>query len=239
MKPQQLFNVVKVYPRYIKLIKYHDFKAKNLTYHKHKGSPKTTKKNELNIIRSVRRTKMIISDLVQCNEFELFCTFTFDKKKIDRYDIIQVKSAMSKWLENTKRTNPELKYLIVPEFHKDRQAIHFHALLSGLSESLLIPTNKFHNNRSIYHLKSYSYGYNSAIKIDNIDKVSSYVKKYITKDLISETGKKRFWCSQGLSRPKIYNNLELTLCDINSIYENEKFTIYIINDTLGTLNLRG
>jgi hypothetical protein len=179
--------------------------------------------DEDNIERSLRRTKTLISDIVLCNEFDLFATFTFDPEKTtDRNNPRLIKIQMSNWLRNQRKRNGKFKYLIVPEFHKDRKAIHFHALLQGYPGQLT-DSGRNHKGRRIYHFSGYTLGFNTAVQIDNPEKVSSYVRKYITKDMPQFSGQHRFWASSGLQRPKVIDNPDSSLYSgtLLRTYENE------------------
>ena len=125
---------------------------------------------------SIRRTKTVISDLVLSNQFEHFATFTFAK---DRQNIIKSKQKMSDWLSSQRKIHGHFDYLIVPEFHKDGKSLHFHALLQGYKGNLHL-TNKKIGGRPVYNITSYKKGFSTLVVIDNQEKVSSYVKKYIT-----------------------------------------------------------
>jgi hypothetical protein len=183
---------------------------------------------EDNIERSLRRTRTLIADYVLCNEFELFATFTFDPKKSDRLNPDAVKLQMANWLRNQRKRTGRFQYLIVPEFHKDGQALHFHALFMGYGGEL-VNAGRSHNGRQVYHFKSYTLGFNSAVKIDDVAKVSSYVRKYITKDMPQFRDKRRFWTSLNLERPRIIDNPD-NLADFGTpvwISENEYgWTLY-------------
>lgn len=161
---------------------------------------------EDNLARSIRRTKTLLSDYVMCNEFEHFVTFTFDSKKTkDRYNPDLLKIQMSDWLRNQRKRNGKFKYLIVPEFHKDRKAIHFHALFKDY-QGELIDSGKKINGRKAYNLKGYKLGFSTLIKIDNSPKVANYIKKYITKDMPQFHNRHRFWASKGLATPPVIDN---------------------------------
>jgi len=206
-------NVVetaKIYPNKIRLFIY--FRPMNIRkegYEDYKiNSANNTKRLtdipslEETIERSLRRSKRLISDIVLCNDFDMFATFTF---KSDRQNIDLCKRRMSKWLVNQKRIHGTFKYLIVPEFHKDKKSLHFHALFKGYSGRLKDSGKKI-NGRIAYNLPGYTHGFSTVIKIDHIEKVSSYVRKYITKDMPTFKGKKRYWVSTGLNRPlTLYN----------------------------------
>jgi len=164
---------------------------------------------------------MLISDIVLCNDFDMFATFTF---KSDRSDVEKSKSKMSKWLENQQTKYGKFQYLIVPEFHKKHGAIHFHALLKNY-KGQLSDSGKMQKGRKVYNIKSYKAGFSTVVKIDNIDKVSSYVKKYITKDMPMFHGRKRFWCSQKLRRPIHTKNTTIDK-SFAVVYSTDTYTIY-------------
>lgn len=180
-------------------------------------------------LRNIRRTRTMISDYVLANRFEYFATFTFDRRKVNRYDVAACKTVMSTWLHRQRQHSPDLKYLIVPEFHKDG-ALHFHALLGNFNGRLR-DSGKKRNGRVIYNLSGYRSGFSTAVPIDeDYDAVSAYLKKYITKDMPVMFAKKRFWASRNLVRPvKSYNNLfKLDNLPIfrRPVYENDRLEIY-------------
>lgn len=223
-------NITKIYPETIKIFEYK--KPKRLKdpllelENKQKKGPKKNKQTPEDLLRSLRRSRTTIQDLVICNKFELFCTFTF---KSDRQDVELCKRKMSNWLQSQQKKHKiKLKYLIVPEFHKDGKSIHFHALISNYKGNLLLAKKKS-NNRNIYNITSYRSGFSTAIKIDNHDKVSSYIRKYITKDMPSFANKRRYWMSHNLVRPEIvYNHFSTNMpfVDKSLVYENDYLSIY-------------
>ena len=163
---QIISDIVKVYPHMYKIIIWHNsFKLevgnmpiKNIDSDPSISSSETfnNKNDDVfhdNAKRSLRRTKTNVEDIVLCNKFDLWCTFTFDKRRVDRYDANRCKSIIRMWLHNQRSHSPNLKYLIVPEFHKkceeciklkekvcihtDRpKAIHFHALIANYNGKL-------------------------------------------------------------------------------------------------------
>ena len=117
---------------------------------------------------------------------------------------------MANWLRNQRKKLGKFDYLIVSEFHKDGKALHFHALM-GNYKGKLIPSGKTTKGRPTYYFPDYTLGFNSVVKIDNIEKVSSYVRKYITKDMPQFPGQHRFWSSTGLKRPQLIDNPNISL----------------------------
>lgn len=220
-------NVVKVYPDMIQVVIYHN--SYNLNGSATVKKPKLTKdqKIQINIDRSVRRTRTYINDIILCNKFDLWCTFTFDKRKVDRYDDARVRTVMSTWLHTQKKHSPDMQYLIVAERHKrcrecseiradscshdDRpKALHFHALVKNFNGSLKDSGKKTKRGQTIYNMTGYRAGHTEAVKIevsdDDYGALANYIGKYITKETPTIYGKKRYWCSQGLDRPENYVN---------------------------------
>ena len=239
-------RVIKYYPKKTVLITYDTPRPVRIAGYETNIKISTSRGSDLsNLEDSVRRTKMTISDIIICNEFDLFCTFTFDPKKcIDRNNPIELKNKMSKWLKNQRDLHGHFDYLIVPEFHKDGKAIHFHALFKNYRGTLKEASTKNKNyKRRTYNIKSYRLGYSTAVQIDNnIEKVGSYVKKYITKDMPKFPGKKRYWCSTGLIRPITDVNPTIdpfTAAEFVQIYNNKGFTISEFRGNINPLtNLR-
>lgn len=202
-------NITKEYSDMYKIIVYKEPKPFFKTDFTGVGK-KISRENYVPSISSVRRTKTTIQDIVLCNDFELFCTFTFDPAKVDRYNFNQCSSAMRRWFshqrEKSLKYGRELKYLVIPEQHKDG-AWHFHALLSGYSSTLKDTGLKSQSLRPIYNITSFRLGFTTAVKIDEKSGVSTYITKYVTKSFVKTFNGKRFFCSHGLKRPvKTMNN---------------------------------
>ena len=213
-------DVVKEYPNMLQIVIYHDSYA---LYNKHHGSaspPKRSKdqKHQDSIDRSVRRTRTYISDIILSNRFDLWCTFTFSKEKVDRYNAQACRGVMSGWLHRQAKHSPNMQYVIVPEYHKDG-ALHFHALISGFNGRLKDSGKLTSRNQHIYNMTGYRAGFTEIVKIGEyadergdidreaeIQKIGTYIAKYISKDTIMLFGKKRYWCSQGLTRPTSHVN---------------------------------
>lgn len=171
--------------------------------------------SETNDERSVRRTRKMITNYILCNDFELFVTFTF---KENRQDIEKCKKKMYNWLKNQTKRNGKFRYLIVPELHKDKESLHFHAVMGAytgnLEEAINPKSGKLlkQKGKQIYVMSGYTLGFNNVKKIDKDDnsasKVATYIKKYITKDMLMISGQNRYWVSKGLKQPKVIDNPE-------------------------------
>lgn len=149
----------------------------------------------------MNRTKNSIWQIALSNKWEYFVTFTFNPKIVKSDDYEECVFYMSQWLKNAKyRCSPDMKYLIVPEYHKDKKKFHFHALMSNIQGITLVDSGYRTNNKIIYNIANYHLGYTTAIPVDNDkdgqNKTCGYMLKYITKDLVNlSQGKKRYWYS--------------------------------------------
>lgn len=153
---------------------------------------------------SIKRGIDKIYDIAMCNDFDYFITFTLDSKKVDRYDYNEICKKLKNWLNNgTKRYN--LKYLIVPELHKDG-AVHFHGLVSGFFD--LLDSGKFTaSGQPIFNLKNWHYGFTTCIPLyGERSAVARYICKYITKDTKRILGN-LYYAGGGVRRePDLYYN---------------------------------
>lgn len=234
---QEITSAIKVYPDFVRLFHYktpfiirrHDYDEKRQqTTRKHKLILDEEERQDRED-KNLRRAKTMLTDLTLCNAFDLFATFTFKK---DRYNIKAKKRQMAYWLNNQRILHGNFAYIIVAEYHKDGKALHFHALFSDFKGKLK-DSGKFIKGRKSYNFTGYRAGINSATKIESLEKVSSYVSKYITKEMATFSGKQRYWCSNGLKRPIKILNPDFTEA------EKALFTQVRENDRLTVLEYRG
>lgn len=181
---------------------------------------KPTDRNAVSAV-GARRAKSKLSDYIRCNpDLCYFVTLTLSPEQIDRYDYNAVIRRLNQWLGNRVRRDG-LKYVLVPEHHKDG-AIHFHGCFNNaLSLSFsgrYLRNGKAVTSRSgkkIYNIDDYEYGYTTAIKItgkNGSDAVAAYVKKYITKDFQKVGG--RYYLHGGALRLPEYMYLRSTDLDV-------------------------
>lgn len=165
---------------------------------------------------SVERTKRLLEKLLDMNDFDWFCTLTFDDKKIKRTDDEAIYSAYVKFIHNIKMQFPALRYITVLERHDDG-VIHFHMVIGGVPWQKLglvnsgkvcchwatkkngICSPEYYNRTKhlyeikdtdglpVYNITSFIYGYTTATRIASKEKCNSYIKKYISKGLGSST----------------------------------------------------
>lgn len=160
---------------------------------------------EESINESIRRSKRNIKDYARNNEFEYFVTFTFNPSKYNSKNIDEVLRLTSNFLKKLKRKCKDIKYLLVPEYHKDKEKIHLHGFFSANFD--IKETNEYYHGKMIYNVLDWKYGFSTAVKInkgvEDILKCASYITKYVTKDLICKFNRKRYWCSKNLNQPEI------------------------------------
>ena len=147
---------------------------------------------------SVKRAKERVFDIAYCNDFTHFITWTLDQAKIDRYDSKEVSRKLKKYLDNHVQRH-DLKYLVIPEHHKDG-AIHMHGLISG-DVDLIDSGHTTKDGKRIYNMPQWTLGYSTAIELDqHKDRIAKYITKYITKDFAKIFGSFYYAGGHGLIR---------------------------------------
>lgn len=164
-----------------------------------------------------------VYDYAKCNDFTWFCTFTLDPKICDSfdYDIASKELAkFRKWL-----SREQIQYIFVPEQHKSG-AWHFHGLLAdGLQLKQAVNAKTGEVIPEVYNILNYHSGFTTATKIKDKNRINTYITKYLTKEMSVPSGRKRYWCSTGLSLPKEvkdYINPE-SVEFINELHGNDFF----------------
>lgn len=154
--------------------------------------------------KSCSRTIKAIYDIARCDRWEWFVTLTFNGERVKRYDYDECVKKLHYWLSNMRKLCPDMVYLVVPEQHKDG-AFHFHGLFKdceGLQFRFSGKRDK--KGRRIYNIGQYRWGWTTATKITDFRRASSYLCKYITKELCVVTkGRKRYWASRNVNRPDV------------------------------------
>jgi len=165
----------------------------------------TKKKGSVNsekLDNNLSRAKATVKELALCNPWEWFCTFTIDSQKYDRYQLDKYYSEFAKFLKKYNERQPmeyKVKYVLIPEQHEDC-AWHIHGIIKGIN-----PNDIYINQNGYLGWKQYEkkFGFISFAKIEDIDRASSYILKYMTKDKsknVSEINRHLYYCSKGLNR---------------------------------------
>ena len=207
------------------LPKVHTSELLNHSKKVHASEP-SEKQREHVIQSSMNRTVQKIYEISRANIWDYFLTLTFDRNKLDSSNYNLLCDKVSKWLNNLRsRYAPDLKYLIVPELHKDGKHYHFHGLLANIGNITLKDSGIKKNGHTIYNLSNWKYGFSTVTKVIDSNKVSSYITKYITKELCAVSkNKRRYWTSKNCDTAKIsvYN---LPYEDISEILDKNSQSI--------------
>ena len=182
---------------------------------------RTSEQIEHSIRTSVNRTVGQIYMISRANKWEYFVTLTIDPKKLDNANFNLISEKLNIWTNNLKkRYAPNLKYILVPELHKDKTKWHFHGLFANIGKMPLAFSGKVCIGKfiydyvkkpfatKIYNIPLWKYGFSTATEIRDSSKASSYITKYITKDLSHILqNQHRYLASQNIDKPleKVYN----------------------------------
>lgn len=176
---------------------------------------------------SISRSKRIVRELVASNPWDFFVTITLDPRKWDRYSGKGLQETISrlshKWRymqRNGQRPYKGYRYIMVPEPHQDG-AIHLHGVVRYMPEEYLkrytvddigaarpLPQyikDCISEGKEIWHCSVWDelFGYNTIEPIKDVDRISTYITKYITKDLGTLPIRHKIWHSRGLQRAKL------------------------------------
>jgi hypothetical protein len=193
--------------------------------------------HERSLYNSLKRSKNRIYDISRANNWDWFITLTLNQDKVDRYDYDDCVNKVRKWFNNMKnRCETDLKYLLVPEQHKDG-AFHFHGLLKDAQGLEFINSGKKDaQGREIYNIGKYKLGWTTATAVDKQEGVTKYITKYTTKSLTENIfGKRKYLNSRNLNMPKettqILDNKDFTFLHDRLIEECEFFkeSVYEVN----------
>lgn len=167
--------------------------------------------NKDKLAQNLVRAKNSIVDIALANNFKYFFTLTF-KPIFDRFDLSACLNSFRITLKKMNRARGcSIKYLIVPEQHKNG-AWHFHGFFTSDIEKFL-----YLNDYGYLSIESLDRnGFCNIQVIQNKERIASYVTKYVSKNLSKGIKKfnHSFYCSTGLSRG---------ISDIDKLYNNEYF----------------
>lgn len=182
---------------------------------------RTEKQIKHSMDSSVGRTVNKIYSITRSNKWEYFITLTIDPKKLDSTDFSLILDKLSIWVNNLKRRYaPNLRYIFVPELHKDKTKWHFHGLFADVGSIPFTFSGKTCVGRyiydyvrkpyamKVYNLPLWKYGFSTATQVRDSSKSGAYITKYITKDVsMVLKNRHRFVASHNCDTPieKVYN----------------------------------
>lgn len=185
------------------------------------------------------KIKNKMRDYARNNDFSYFFTLTFDPTRYGTDDVIRY-DLMKNWLhrerEKARYQGKEFRYIFVPEFHKgegkNAKTIHWHGIVGGYCPDLT-DSGKKHRNVKVYNCDSWEFGFSNITKVKSKIKISNYMTKYITKDLLDSPvrkGKKKYWSSKNLKIPqKNYLNKKIDI-DLSPDFSNDFVEIYELDE---------
>ncbi len=173
--------------------------------------------NDCKLSENISRAKRNIFELAYCNPWDYFFTGTIDPKKYDRENLSLFYKDFTQYIRDLrKKFKTDIKYLLIPELHKDGKSWHIHGLLFGLPSSLLVQfrigdnmgkslAEKVKNGDIVFNWLGYTkkFGFCDLEPIKNHEAVAKYITKYITKDLaksVTKLNSHLYYASKGLNR---------------------------------------
>lgn len=194
--------------------------------------------NENKINESILRSKSKIFELAFCNPWDWFFTGTINPNKQDRTDLELFHKQLTQWLRDyNKKYKLNIKFLFVPEKHKDGKSWHIHGFIYGLPVEHLIQfqvgdkmgkglAEKVIRGDIVYNWKAYfnRFGFCDLEPIRNHEAVSKYVTKYINKELansVTELNAHTYYHSRGLKFAELIKKGTMIWEDIAPTYEND------------------
>lgn len=182
--------------------------------------PREREPNGERFPNNVARARGKVIEYGYCNKWEFFCTLTVDGALRDRYDLPEYVKALGRWVSRYNRKyGAKLRYLLIPEQHKDG-AYHMHGLLAGVSPASLTRNEHGYLDLPFYRLQ---FGYISLSKLRDKDKAVSYITKYISKGFAQtdiEGGKHLYYVSKNLDK-KVLLLQSYVVDDFPMDYEND------------------
>lgn len=205
------------------------------------------------LLQSLSRSRKVVFEYVMCNEWDFFLTGTFDSSKVDsRYNLDDLHKEFSKFVKAYNRKyNSCIKYVIVPERHKDG-AYHFHGVIRGIPSDHLHQF-KFGDKMSrnialqvrdgnvIFDWLHYAerFGFCTLSPIKDHVACSHYITKYITKAFDNDICAfgHLYYCSRGLNKAEKLAQGHLNVIgDIEYTFVTDYCSIKVCDlDTANTL----
>lgn len=167
---------------------------------------------------SVSRLKSRVQELILCNNWNCFVTFTLDKAKRDR-DSIDAFEALTRHLKYIRQTRcTELKFMLLLEQHKNG-GYHGHALMylpaDFIADEFIINANGYFEWVDI----SSRFGFMSIKPYDGTLRACNYVTKYVTKDLIPG---RVLRTSKGLNKAYVIRNVSIGISsNVSNVFRSE------------------
>lgn len=206
------------------------------------------KQNDSKITESILRSKSKIFELAYCNPWDWFFTGTINPNKQDRTDLELFHKQLTQWLRNYNRIHSlNIKFLFVPEKHKDGKSWHIHGFIYGLPVEHLVQfqvgdkmgkglADKVMQGDIVYNWQAYfnRFGFCDLEPIRNHEAVSKYVTKYINKELassVTELNAHTYYHSRGLKFAELKEKGTMNWDNIVPTFENDYCSVVWLDYT--------
>ena len=187
---------------------------------------------------NISRAKARIKEYALCNPWRWFVTLTIDPQKYDRTDLDAFYKDFSAFVHSRQRKSA-IRYIVIPEYHADKESYHFHALMSGIPVEELEVVNGRLNWKPYFD----RFGFSMLEPIQDATRCAFYMTKYITKDLgqAVPAGGQLFRASKGLARAELlsvhddlssYEEFAADLREFEALETQEYETEYIRKKTV-------
>lgn len=204
----------------------------------------TTRKGSVNSVKldnNISRAKRKIYELSVNNNWEFFFTGTLNPCKYNREDF---QSFYKDFADSIKKLNKaklhserKIRYLFIPELHKDLKSWHIHGLISGLNQSEL---RHFKDDKYNWLDYEENFGFCSLELVRHPEAVSKYMTKYITKNLAKQNNNLNahlFFSSNGLNKKvKIKTGTVLSTPPTDPVFISEYSVLYSLPDDDNSLH---
>lgn len=185
--------------------------------------------------QSISRARRNILELALCNVWKYFCTFTIAESNYDRKNLATFYKDFSQFIrDQRKKYSIDIKYLLVPEKHKDG-SWHLHGLFSDISSILTSFYWLDKNGYNVpYHLVDdgyycwidywFKFGFCSLGAIDDPVACGFYITKYISKELQKDSlpvGLHLYYCSRGLNRSSVHGEIYSHVASLEPLLVND------------------
>lgn len=213
---------------------------------------------EESIRTSLSRTRRMVREYAACNNWLYFCTITLNPAIWNRKSPEGLQKSLSEEAKRWKRKSVKgvrpyssYAYLYVPEPHMDG-AFHLHGLVSLIPDEYMkryteedikaarpIPhyiVDKIRSGVELWHCTEWDekYGFNVIERIQDVDRMASYISKYITKEVGYLPVKTRVWHSRGLTKARLLREYA-----IHKIKDAVSSDVLDFMKTVATISLDG
>ena len=200
--------------------------------------------NDAKLDKSIIRSRSKIFELSYCNPWSFFFTGTLNPTLYDRTDLNKFHKDLTQWIRDyNKKHQLNMKFLLIPELHQDKQSWHMHGFFYDLPKEHLSQfkigdrmgkalAEKVRKGDTVYNWGAYQnkFGFCDLEPIKNAEAVSKYVTKYISKNLatsVTELNAHMYYHSRGLKFADVIKKGTMTApTDIAPTYSNDYCDVY-------------